>query len=45
MPRYRGKTVAGQLLIALRTMALTNENNALKTVGSPLFVPVPWLPS
>ncbi len=37
------QTVAGQLLIALRTMALTSENNALKTVGGRFFVPVPWL--
>jgi hypothetical protein len=38
------QTVAGQLLIALRAMALTTENNALKTVGGRFFVPVPWLP-
>jgi hypothetical protein len=38
------QTVAGQLLIALRTMSLTSENNALKTVGGRFFVPVPWLP-
>lgn len=38
------QTVAGQLLIALRDMALASENNALKTVGGRFFVPVPWLP-
>jgi hypothetical protein len=38
------QTVAGQLLIALRGLALTSENNALKTVGGRFFVPVPWLP-
>jgi hypothetical protein len=38
------QTVAGQLLITLRAVALTSENNALKTVGGRFFVPVPWLP-
>ena len=38
------QTVAGQLLIALRTVAMQSENNALKTVGGRFFVPVPWLP-
>jgi len=38
------RTVAGQLLIALRGVALTSENNALKTVGGRFFVPVPYLP-
>ena len=33
------QTVAGQLLIALRDVALTSENNALKTVGGRFFVP------
>jgi hypothetical protein len=28
----------------LRDLALTSENNALKTVGGRFFVPVPWLP-
>ena len=39
------QTVAGQLLIALRGVALESENNALKTVGGRFFVPVPYLPS
>lgn len=39
------QTVAGQLLIALRSAALTSENNALKTVGGRFFVPAPWLPA
>jgi len=38
------QTVAGQLLIALRTMAMASENNALKTVGGRFFVPAYWLP-
>jgi hypothetical protein len=38
------QTVAGRLLIALRELALTSGNNALKTVGGRFFVPVPWLP-
>jgi hypothetical protein len=39
------QTVAGQLLIALRSMSTESENNALKTVGGRFFVPVPYLPS
>jgi hypothetical protein len=39
------RTVAGQLLIALRNAALMSENNALKTVGGRFFVPVPYLPT
>ena len=39
------KTVAGQLLIALRAFSLTSENSALKTVGGRFFVPVPYLPA
>jgi hypothetical protein len=39
------RTVAGQLLIALRDAALRSENNALKTVGGRFFVPVPYLPA
>jgi hypothetical protein len=39
------QTVAGQLLIALRTASQTSENNALKTVGGRFFVPVPYLPA
>ena len=38
------ETVAGQLLIALRSKAMVSENNALKTVGGRFFVPVPYLP-
>jgi hypothetical protein len=38
------QTVAGQLLIALRAMAMASENNALKTVGGRFFVPAYWLP-
>jgi len=36
-------TIAGHLLIALRTVAMGSENNALKTVGSRFFVPTPFL--
>ena len=39
------ETVAGQLLIALRSKAMESENNALKTVGGRFFVPVPYLPA
>ncbi len=38
------QTQAGALLLALRGVAMASENNALKTVGSRFFVPVPWLP-
>ncbi len=38
------QTVAGRLLIALRTVAMESENNALKTVGGRFFVPAYWLP-
>jgi hypothetical protein len=38
------KTVAGQLLIALRDASMMSENNALRTVGGRFFVPVPYLP-
>jgi hypothetical protein len=37
-------TVAGQLLIALRRLAIASDNNALKTVGARFFVPAPFLP-
>jgi hypothetical protein len=37
-------TIAGRLLIALRSKALHSENNALKTVGGRFFVPAPFLP-
>jgi hypothetical protein len=38
------QTVAGRLLIALRSAAMASENNALKTVGGRFFVPAYWLP-
>ena len=38
------KTVSGQLLLALRLMAMDSPNNALKTVGGRFFVPVPFVP-
>jgi hypothetical protein len=38
------QTVAGRLLLALRTVAMASENNALKTVGGRFFVPAYWLP-
>ena len=41
---WRG-TLAGRLLIALRTMAMASDNNAMKTVGGRFFVPAPWLPA
>ena len=39
------QTVAGRLLIALRTAAMASENSALKTVGGRFFVPAYWLPN
>jgi hypothetical protein len=41
---FWGQTVAGQLLIALRGVALESGNNALKTVGGRFFVPAPYVP-
>ena len=38
-------TVAGRLLIALRTAAMASENNAVRTVGGRFLVPAPWLPA
>ena len=38
------QTVAGRLLIALRTAAMGSENNALQTVGGRFLVPAYWLP-
>jgi hypothetical protein len=38
------RTVAGRLLVALRSVAMASENNALKTVGGRFFVPTYWLP-
>ncbi len=39
------QTVAGQMLIALRAIALASPNSALKTVGGRFFVPTPYLPT
>jgi hypothetical protein len=39
------ETVAGQMLIALRSKAMESPNNALKTVGGRFFVPTPYLPA
>ena len=41
---FWSETIAGRLLIALRSMALQSGNNALKTVGGRFFVPAPFLP-
>lgn len=41
---FWSRTIAGQLLIALRSLALQSDNNALKTVGARFFVPAPFLP-
>ena len=38
-------TVAGRLLIALRTLSLNSPDNAIRTVGSRFLVPTPWLPA
>ena len=37
------QTVAGQLLRALRLVAMASDNSALKTVGGRFFVPTPWV--
>jgi hypothetical protein len=42
---FWSETVAGQLLLALRSKSLVSENNALKTVGGRFFVPTPYLPT
>ena len=39
------RTVAGQMLIALRGVALQSENNGFKTVGGRFFVPAPFVPT
>jgi hypothetical protein len=39
---WRG-TLAGRLLLELRTVAMASDNNAMKTVGGRFFVPAPWL--
>ena len=41
---FWSETLAGQLLLALRSTAMQSENNALKTVGGRFFVPTPYLP-
>jgi len=41
---FWSRTIAGRLLVALRSIALQSENNALKTVGGRFFVPAPYLP-
>jgi hypothetical protein len=38
-------TLAGQMVLALRTLAMQSENAALKTVGGRFFVPAPFVPS
>ena len=38
-------TLAGRLLIALRSVALLSDNNAMKTVATRFFVPAPFLPA
>jgi hypothetical protein len=38
-------TVAGRLLIALRTLSVNSPDNAIRTVGSRFLVPTPWLPA
>jgi hypothetical protein len=41
---WRG-TLAGRLLVALRSAAVVSDNNAVKTVGGRFLVPAPWLPA
>jgi hypothetical protein len=37
------QTVAGEMLRAIRQVAMASENNGLKTVGGRFFVPTPWV--
>jgi hypothetical protein len=37
------QTVAGEMLRAIRQVAMVSENNGLKTVGGRFFVPTPWV--
>ncbi len=37
------QTAAGEMLRALRLVAMESENNGLKTVGGRFFVPAPWI--
>jgi hypothetical protein len=37
------QTLVGNLLRALRAVAIESPNNALKTVGGRFFVPTPWV--
>jgi hypothetical protein len=39
------ETVAGQLLLALRGVAMQSDNSAFKTVGGRFFVPAPYVPA
>ncbi len=41
---FWSETTAGRLLVALRSMAMHSENNALRTVGGRFLVPAPYLP-
>jgi hypothetical protein len=38
-------TLAGQLILALRSKAMQSENGAMKTVGARFFVPAPFVPT
>ena len=37
-------TVAGRLLVALRSQALNSDDKAFKTAGGRFLVPAPWVP-
>jgi hypothetical protein len=39
------RTMAGRLLIALRTAALASDDSGFKTMGSRFLVPTPWVPT
>jgi hypothetical protein len=41
---FWSQTIAGRILVALRSMALQSANNALRTVGGRFFVPTPYVP-
>jgi len=39
------ETIAGQMLLNLRKVAMESSNNGLRTVGGRFFVPTPYLPT
>ena len=42
---FYARTMAGQLLVALRQAALDSADSGFKTMGSRFLVPTPWVPT